>query len=112
MATHDRAYPAPNRRRQRLTPEFWAVLAMVLFSDDAAAGNCTRLPLSDIAFGREATITQAREKLDDYARRVAAERGWGSTRKSQELVDCAVFLDLGPLGIEYKCLITATFCQK
>ena len=78
----------------------------------AAPGQCTRLPLSDIQIGREATIAAAREKLDDYAAKVAKQRGWGATKKSAETVSCEDYLYLPILGQEYKCLVTATFCAK
>jgi hypothetical protein len=75
--------------------------------------DCTRLPLSDIAFGREATIVQARMRLGEYADKEAKRRGWGSYVKSAEVASCEVYIDFGPLvGTEYKCLLTATFCRK
>jgi hypothetical protein len=78
----------------------------------AAAGqpNCTRLPLSDIQFTQEKTTEVARMRLGEYAQKVATQRGWKSFRKSDETVSCEVYLYLGPLGTEYKCLVTATFC--
>ncbi|HRK20139.1 MAG TPA: hypothetical protein PK970_14385, partial [Hyphomicrobiaceae bacterium] len=67
----------------------------------------------DIQFGREYTIQVAREKLEDYARKEAARRGWknGYTR-SNETATCEDYLWLPIGGQEYKCLVTATFCQK
>lgn len=74
---------------------------------------CMRLPLSDIQFGREHTIKVAREKLEEYAQKEAAKRGWknGYTR-SAETATCEDYLWLPIGGQEYKCLVTATFCQK
>jgi hypothetical protein len=72
--------------------------------------NCTRLPLSDIQFTQEKTTEVARMRLGEYAQKVATQRGWKSFRKSDETVSCEVYLYLGPLGTEYKCLVTATFC--
>ena len=84
-------------------------------SPKAAAGprECTRLPLSDIQFGRENTITVARGKLEEYAQKVAKEKGWknGYTR-SAETATCEDYLWLPIGGQEYKCLVTATFCRK
>ncbi|MGF1649852.1 MAG: hypothetical protein ACFCUN_05325 [Hyphomicrobiaceae bacterium] len=80
-----------------------------------ASSRCTRLPLSDVAFGREASIQSAREKLRDYANDVARQRGWSVPNgftESNEIVSCEVYLDLGPLGVEYQCLVTTTFCVK
>lgn len=79
----------------------------------SAPRACMRLPLSDIQFGREYTIQVAREKLEDYARKEAARRGWknGFTR-SNETATCEDYLWLPIGGQEYKCLVTATFCQK
>ena len=81
----------------------------------AAAETCTRLPLSDVAFGREAATDAARAKLRDYAAETLKKRGWsgsGALRKSNETVSCEVYLNLGPLGTEYQCLVTATFCGR
>ncbi len=72
--------------------------------------GCTRLPLSDIQFTQEKTIEVARMRLGEYAQKVATQRGWKAFRKSDETVSCEVYLYLGPLGTEYKCLVTATFC--
>jgi hypothetical protein len=79
-----------------------------------AAANCFRLPLSDVAFGTEGATRYAREKLDDYAQAEMKKRRWPSKPlvKSNETVSCDVYLNLGPLGTEYRCLVTATFCQK
>lgn len=79
----------------------------------AVGRECTRLPLSDIQFGRENTITVARGKLEEYAQKVAKERGWknGYTR-ANETATCEDYLWLPVGGQEYKCLVTATFCRK
>ncbi len=81
-----------------------------------ATERCMRLPLSDVAFGKEASIAAARQKLDEYAAAEAKRRKWAATPlvKSNEVVgNCDVYLDFGPLiGTEYRCLVTATFCQK
>lgn len=79
-----------------------------------APKSCMRLPLSDIAFGREGTIAQTRMRLDEYAAEEAKRRGWAGRAlvKSNETIDCDVYLVLPILGTEYKCLITATFCTK
>lgn len=90
-----------------------AVLASVVFASPADAQRCTRLPLSDVAFGREAATDAARVKLEQYARDIGKKRGWPSgapLSKSNEKVSCEVYLNLGPLGTEYRCLVTATFC--
>lgn len=71
-----------------------------------------RLPLSDVAFGREPAIAQARMRLDEYAAAEAKKRGWGATTKSLETTSCEVYLVLPVLGTEYQCLVTATFCTK
>jgi hypothetical protein len=75
--------------------------------------DCMRLPLSDIAFGREATIAQAQMRLGEYADKEAKKRNWLGHKKSAEVSSCEVYIDFGPLvGTEYKCLVTATFCRK
>ncbi len=95
------------------------VTATCLFTGFAAlpaqAEICTRLPLSDVAFGKEASTNAAREKLRDYAVETLKKRGWSGTgrlTKSNEKVSCEVYLNLGPLGTEYQCLVTATFCGR
>jgi hypothetical protein len=78
----------------------------------AAAKKCMRLPLSDIAVGRDETIAQARMRLGEYAEAEGKSRKWGPTTKSLETVSCDVYLVLPLIGTEYKCLVTATFCTK
>ena len=79
----------------------------------AKASSCTRLPLSDIQFGRENTIKVARGKLEEYAQKEAKRRGWaGGYTRSAETATCEDYLFLPGLGQEYKCLVTATFCRK
>ena len=77
-----------------------------------AGRSCTRLPLSDIQFGRENTIKVAREKLEDYAKKVAQEKGWKGYTRSAETATCEDYLWLPIGGQEYKCLVTATYCSK
>lgn len=76
--------------------------------------HCFRLPLSDVAFGTEGATKYAREKLAEYAEVERKKRKWPDKPlvKSAETVSCEVYLNLGPLGTEYRCLVTATFCQK
>jgi hypothetical protein len=75
--------------------------------------ECTRLPLSDILFGRDATIASARQKLvEEYAPQIAKERGWKGFTVSNETASCEDYLYIPLLGQEYKCLVTATFCRK
>lgn len=91
------------------------VASGLLVSAVGAHAKCTRLPLSDVAFGREAATNAAREKLAEYAVEVAKKRGWDVSRglsKSNETVNCKLYLNLGPFGTEYRCLVTATFCTK
>ena len=88
---------------------------IVLGASSASAKMCTRVPLSDVAFGKPAATAAAREKLAEYAEQVLKKRGWaggGKLRSSNETVSCKVYLDLGPLGTEYRCLVTATFCTS
>ena len=87
---------------------FSVLILLVVFgtfrADGAHAGQCTRAPLSDIAFGKEATIKQALGKLDEYAKTIAKKRGWPSENlvRSRETSSCEVFLNLGIFGTEYK----------
>jgi hypothetical protein len=78
----------------------------------AKARECTRLPLSDIQFGKEKTIEVARLRLDEYAATVGKQRGWKSWDKSLETTSCEDYLFVPLIGQEYKCLVTATFCKK
>ena len=85
----------------------------LLTAGPASAKVCTRLPLSDVAFGMPAATEAAREKLREYAGEALRKRGWsgaGNLTSSNEKVACELYLDLGPLGREYRCLVTATFC--
>jgi len=80
-----------------------------------ASAACTRLALSEVKFGQEAATAAARSQLLEYVEQVTAKRGWPKGKpliKSNETVSCKVYLNLGPLGTEYRCLVTATFCQK
>ncbi len=80
----------------------------------AHAGPCTRLPLSDVAFGKAGATQMARQKLAEYANQIGRQRGWDVSRgftKSNETVSCEVYLDFG-FATEYRCLVTATFCLK
>lgn len=101
---------APPKAASAPTP---TALAPVAAPARPKSRACMRLPLSDIQFGREYTIQVAREKLEDYARKEATRRGWknGYTR-SNETATCEDYLWLPIGGQEYKCLVTATFCQK
>ncbi|MCB1509530.1 MAG: hypothetical protein KDJ36_01405 [Hyphomicrobiaceae bacterium] len=92
-----------------------ALVSGLMCSAGAASAACTRLALSDVAFGQEAATKAAREKLADYAAQIARKRKWPAgkgLRKSNETVSCKVYLSFGPFGTEYRCLVTATFCQK
>ena len=91
------------------------IAGAVMGLDSASAAQCTRLPLSDVAFGKDAATNAAREKLRQYAVEIAAKRGWAvprGFRESNETVSCEVYLNLGPLGTEYRCLVTTTFCVR
>ncbi|MEO0672906.1 MAG: hypothetical protein AAFZ05_12875, partial [Pseudomonadota bacterium] len=66
----------PNFPRATLSSRRSAVaaLAAVLASAGAPvadAAPCTRLPLSDVAFGKGPATEAARAKLEDYARDIA-----------------------------------------
>lgn len=94
-----------------------APAAAVPASSGAAAQpgeRCLRLPLSDVAFGTDNATNAARVKLAEYAEQETRKRKWPAKPlvKSRETVSCEVYLNLGPIGTEYRCLVTATFCQK
>lgn len=99
-----------------LRKSFLATVALVASSATSVnAEMCTRLPLSDVAFGKPAATAAARAKLTEYATETLKKRGWsgsGQLRPRNESVSCEVFLNLGPLGTEYRCLVTATFCAS
>ncbi len=78
-----------------------ALALIVLTASAARAEVCTRLPLSDVAFGKPAATDAAREKLREYAGETLKKRGWsgaGELKASKETVSCKLYLDLGPLG--------------
>lgn len=112
-AAHAQTPPAPNTPAPGPAP---AVTKRSAKPAIRATERCMRLPLSDVAFGREGSIAAARQKLDEYAAAEAKRRKWPTNPlvKSNEVVgNCDVYLDFGPLiGTEYRCLVTATFCQK
>jgi len=93
-----------------------ATLAFIVISSVSAhAEMCTRLPLSDVAFGKPAATEAARDKLSQYAAETLKKRGWsgaGQLKSRNETVSCKLYLDLGPLGTEYRCLVTATYCAS
>ena len=81
----------------------------------ASAEMCTRLPLSDVAFGKPAATDAARVKLAEYAAQTLKKRGWsgrGALKSSNEKVSRQIYLNLGLLGTEYRCLVTATYCAN
>jgi len=80
----------------------------------AQAKPCMRLALSEVAFGTENATRDARNQLEEYAAEQVKKREWPKTAKlvkSAEKVACEVYLTL-PIGTEYRCLVTATFCAK
>ena len=91
---------------------------LVIVAASATSVNaemCTRLPLSDVAFGKPAATAAARAKLTEYATDTLRKRGWsgsGQLKPRNEKVSCEIYLNLGPLGTEYRCLVTATFCAS
>ncbi len=91
-----------------------ATVALVALSATSVnAEMCTRLPLSDVAFGKSAAAAVARVRLSEYATETLKKRGWsgsGQLKSRNETVSCNIYLNLGPLGTEYRCLVTATFC--
>ncbi len=109
VAVKAKAAPAPSAPAATASPGMTTVAP----AKRPIARECTRLPLSDIQFGREYTIKVARDKLEDYAKKVAKDKGWknGYTR-SAETASCEDYLWLPVGGQEYKCLVTATFCRK
>jgi hypothetical protein len=91
--------------------------ALVLIATaSAASAKCMRPGMSDVAFGKDAAIKSAHEKLIPYAEKIARQRGWRQTtnlrRTNMKTVSCEVYLDLGLLGTEYRCLVRATFCER
>lgn len=101
---------------RKFNPALRAAVVLAAFTATAAQAEvCVRLPLSDVAFGKPAAIASAREKLNEYAVEQLKKRGWsgkGTPRSSNEKVSCEVYLELGLLGTEYRCLVTATYCAK
>ncbi len=94
---------------------FVVAVMFVVSASSAKAEMCTRLPLSDVAFGKPAATEAARAKLTEYAEETLKKRGWsgvGKLKSSNETVSCKIYLDLGPLGTEYRCLVTATYCTS
>lgn len=104
-----------NTARSRRSVRALAVLGtltlclLVGFAHTAEA-KCTRLALSDIAFGKAETTAQAHRALDRYIARWTKARGIGSVTKSRRTTSCHVWLILPPFGTEYRCRAEATIC--
>jgi hypothetical protein len=105
---------APSANAPKTAAAARTVAGPAIKTKSPTSGTCIRLPLSDVAFGTEGATKYAREKLDEYAQAETKKRKWAAKPlvKSNETVSCEVYLNLGPLGTEYRCLVTATFCQK
>ena len=99
---------------RRIASAAIALAAAVLLSSPAHAKPCMRLSLSEVAFGTENATRDARNQLDEYAAEQAKKREWpkgAKLAKSAETVSCSIYLAL-PVGTEYRCLVTASFCAK
>lgn len=92
------------------------IAAQLAIAATAEAALCKRIGMSDVAFGKPAATASAREKLDEYVPVRLKELGWTGKGKIRsrydKTIDCSVYLDLGPVGTEYRCLVVGTFCAK
>lgn len=106
--------PAPAAKAVVTAPPKAAAGPGATVPGKATGERCFRLPLSDVAFGTENATKAAREKLEEYAQAERVKRKWPDKpfTRSNETVSCTVYLNLGPIGTEYRCLVTTTFCQK
>jgi hypothetical protein len=86
-----------------------SAIAVSIAAVDVASAACTRLAFSVNDYGKEGPIRDAKNLLDKYIARWAAERKLKITRVGPKEVTCELFLDV-ILFDEYTCKAAATVC--
>jgi hypothetical protein len=86
-----------------------SAVAVTAATVDVASAACTRLAFSVNDYGKEGPIRDAKNLLDKYIARWAAERKIKVTSVGPKEVTCELFIDL-ILFDEYTCKAAATVC--
>lgn len=86
-----------------------SAFAVTASSVDVASAACTRLAFSVNDYGKEGPIRDAKNLLDKYIAKWAAERKIKVTSVGPKEVTCELFIDL-ILFDEYTCKAAATVC--
>ncbi|MEL6373984.1 MAG: hypothetical protein AAFR04_08435 [Pseudomonadota bacterium] len=88
-----------------------ACLALGAASTAAQAKACNRIVMSDVAFGKTASIAAAKKGMPAYAEIWRKRKGWKSVKVGPaKAIGCAVYLDFG-IATEYRCKVAATVCD-
>lgn len=95
--------------RNRVLPVVAAAAAMSMLSAQIASAACTRLAFSVNDYGKEGPIRDAKNLLDKYIAKWAAERGIRGYNTGPKAVSCELFLDVIVFD-EYTCKAEATVC--
>jgi hypothetical protein len=82
---------------------------LLVAAADPAAAACTRLGFSVNDYGKDGPTKDAKELLDKYVARWAADRGIKSYRMGKKDVSCELFLNLIVFD-EHTCRAEATVC--
>lgn len=86
-----------------------SAIAVTAATIDVASAACTRLAFSVNDYGKEGPIRDAKNLLDKYIAKWAAERKIKVTSVGPKEVTCELFIDL-ILFDEYTCKAAATVC--
>lgn len=86
-----------------------AALASALVVTAPAFAKCTRLAASVNDYGKDGPTRDAKDLLDKYIAKFAAERGIKTINTGKKEVTCELFLDFGFFD-EYTCKAAATIC--
>ena len=86
-----------------------ASAALVALSLSPAAAKCTKLAFSVNDYGKDGPTKDAKDLLDKYIAKWAAERGIKKYTTGKKDVTCELFLDFGVFD-EHTCKAAATVC--
>lgn len=80
-----------------------------MLGHNSAHAECTKLFYSVNDFGKEGPARDARNLLDDFIAKWAADKGIKNYRTGEKVVECELFIDLIVFD-EYTCKATAEVC--
>ena len=95
--------------RSRALKASAAALALTFVFTQQASAACTRLAFSVNDYGKEGPIRDAKNLLDKYVAKWAADRKISGYKMGPKEVTCELFLDLIVFD-EYTCKAAATVC--